>query len=176
MTRPGIELRSPGPLANNLPTWPMSRSIRIFLVRLTNFFPVGDRYRTRRRLSCTGRSSKWRGQEDHNLSSNQTANRQTVNLDFSHNLPISLLNSSTSTLLVTSTLTTSAYAVYLATSSEPSNVRGRRTGFAFNLHRKGSSARMYRIGYNGHLWRIDRVKIKVSAFNPFTSSITLGDA
>ena len=57
-------------------------------------------------------------------------------------LPISLLTSPTSALLVTSTLTESAYAVYLATSLEPGNVGPRKAGFAFSLREKGTNARM----------------------------------
>ena len=91
-------------------------------------------------------------------------------------LPISLLTSSTSALLVTSTLTSSAYAVYLATWQAPGNVRPRRTGFTFSFCRKGSSARIYIMGDNGQPWRIDRVRVKGSDLTPFTSTMTLGDA
>ena len=56
-------------------------------------------------------------------------------------LPISLFTLTTSELLIISTLTSSVCAVYLATSVEPGNVRARRTGFAFNLRRKGEGLR-----------------------------------
>ena len=86
------------------------------------------------------------------------------------------LTSSTSALLVTSTLTSSAYAVYLATSLAPGNVRPRRTGFAFILRRKGYNARIYNMGDNGQPCRIDRVRVKGSDLTPFTSTMTPGDA
>ena len=57
-------------------------------------------------------------------------------------LPISLLIYSTSALLITSMLTSSVYAVYLATSLGPGNVKPRRAGFAFSLRGNGSNARM----------------------------------
>ena len=75
-------------------------------------------------------------------------------------LPISLPTSTTSALLVTSMLTSSAYAVYQATSVETVNVRPRRWGFVLNLRRDSSSSRTNSMDDNRQPWRIDWVQMK----------------
>ena len=111
---------------------------------LTNFSPVGDQDWTRHQVSCADCPCKGKGQEEHSLSMHTPTNFLQLILApiMTLYLPISLLTSTTLALLVTSTLISSAYAVYLATLVDSDNVKPRRTGFAFNLCKNGSNARM----------------------------------
>ena len=88
-------------------------------------------------------------------------------------LLISLLTSTISALFVRSPLKSPAYAVYLATSVEPGNMRP--CGFAFNLRKKCSSARVYSIGNSKLPRKIKEVKVKSLNLTPFAATMTPGD-